>query len=68
MTLPEVISPTELSNSFLGDLVQVCVVTRDHRRTLEGLVRLGFGPWSLRTFDRTNCAEMTYRGRPVDSP
>ncbi len=62
--LPTVISRTELSNTFLGDLIQVCVVTRDHRKTIDGLIKLGFGPWAVRTWDNTNLTETTFRGKP----
>lgn len=31
----EVTGPASLSNSFLGDTIQVCVVTHDLRRTLD---------------------------------
>lgn len=63
--IPQVVSRMELANSFLGDLVQVCAVTRDHRRTLEGMVRLGIGPWTIRTFDASNLTETSYRGAPA---
>jgi methylmalonyl-CoA/ethylmalonyl-CoA epimerase len=63
--LPQVLGPIELSNSFLGNLVQVCVVTRDHRRTLEGFVNLGIGPWTIRTVDGSNLRG-SYRGQPAD--
>jgi methylmalonyl-CoA/ethylmalonyl-CoA epimerase len=64
-SLPETLSHAELSNSFLGDMLQVCVVTRDHRRALEGFVRLGIGPWTIRTVDGDNM-KATYRGRPAN--
>ena len=64
--LPEVLSATELSNSFLGRLIEVCFVTADHRRTMEGLVRLGIGPWRVYTFDSTTVADRTYRGESAD--
>jgi hypothetical protein len=41
--LPSVVSATRLSNGFLGKLIEICFVTADYRRTMEGLVR----------FDRT---------------
>jgi ABC-type multidrug transport system ATPase subunit len=44
---PEVISENRLSNSFLGNLIEICIVTRNHRRTMEGMVRLGIGPWRV---------------------
>jgi methylmalonyl-CoA/ethylmalonyl-CoA epimerase len=64
--LPTVLGPTELSNSFLGNLVQVCVVTRDHRRTLDGFVRLGIGPWAIRTVGSSSLKNTTYRGQPAE--
>ncbi|MEQ8965022.1 MAG: VOC family protein [Azospirillaceae bacterium] len=65
-TLPSVVADAELSNSFLGDNIQICVVTRDFRRTMEGLVRTGIGPWRVYTFDSTTVRDMTYRGEPAD--
>ena len=62
---PQVLGPRELSNSFLGSLIQVCVVTRDFRRTMAGFVQLGIGPWTVRTVDASNC-KAVYRGRPAD--
>lgn len=64
MRSPTVTGPVTLSNSFLSETIQVCVVTRDHRRTLEGMVRAGIGPWRVYTFGPATCTEMTYRGRP----
>ncbi|TPL96350.1 hypothetical protein FJ960_26610 [Mesorhizobium sp. B2-3-11] len=65
-TLPKVLGPTELSNSFLGNLVQVCVFTRDYRRTLEGFINLGVGPWTIRTVDSSKNIEVIYRDLPAD--
>lgn len=64
--LPAVVSPSELSNAFLGDLVQVCIVARDHRAVIEGMVRLGIGPWAVRRMDSANMSDTTYRGSPAD--
>jgi methylmalonyl-CoA/ethylmalonyl-CoA epimerase len=63
---PAVVSATELSNSFLGGLLEICVVTRDHRRTMEGLVRLGIGPWRVHTFGSRTVTGRTYRGAEAD--
>ncbi len=63
---PTVVSATELSNSFLGGLLEICFVTADHRRTMEGLVRLGIGPWRIYTFDSSTLTDRTYRGEPAD--
>ncbi|OAN33019.1 VOC family protein [Mycolicibacterium iranicum] len=64
--LPTVVSATELSNSFLGKLIEICFVTTDHRRTMKGLVRLGIGPWRVYTFDSATVTERTYRGEAAD--
>lgn len=64
--LPTVLGPAQLSNSFLGRLVEVCFATRDLHRTMEGLVRLGIGPWRIYTFDAATMQEQRYRGAPAD--
>lgn len=64
--LPAVVSATALSNSFLGKLIEICFVTRDYRRTMEGLVRLGIGPWRVYTFDSTTVTDRTYHGEAAD--
>jgi hypothetical protein len=65
---PTVLSGTELSNSFLPNAVQLCVVTRDWRRTLEGFVRLGIGPWRIYHCpgdDPSILRDTEYHGRPA---
>ena len=54
---------TSLSNSFLGDTVQICVVTKDIYRTLDGFAKLGIGPWRIYTFGPGTVTEQTYRGK-----
>jgi len=44
---PEVLSDCTMSNSFLSETIQVCVVSRDYKRTMEGFVKLGIGPWRV---------------------
>ncbi len=60
--LPEVLDEFRMSNSFLGKIVEVCLVTEDHQRTMEGLVRLGIGPFRVFTFSPETVTEQTYRG------
>ena len=62
--LPTVLSEHALDNAFLGKLVEVCLVTEDHERTMAGLVRLGIGPFRVYTFDDTTMAAPTYHGEP----
>ena len=53
---PEVINETTLSNSFISETIQICAVTRDYRRTIEGYVKLGIGPWAVYDFAPPNIA------------
>ncbi len=57
-------SPQELSNSFISETMQVCVVTRDHRKKMQGFVELGIGPWAVYEFAAPMITETTYRGQP----
>ncbi|MFV1943995.1 VOC family protein [Pseudomonas luteola] len=59
-----VTSERTLSNSFLGDAMQICIVTHDIYRTLEQFVRLGVGPWRIYQFDEHSVSNQTYRGAP----
>lgn len=59
---PAVRGGTTLDGSFLGELIEIAIVTADHRRTMEGLVRLGIGPWRVYTFGPDNVSEQTYHG------
>ena len=61
--LPDVVDEFTLSNAFLGAIVEVCIVTEDHRRTMAGLVRLGIGPFRVYTFDDTNLVAPSFRGQ-----
>jgi len=63
---PAVTGQFTLSNSFLGDTKQICVVTRDLQRTMEGMARAGIGPWMVYTFSPETVQEATYRGQPAD--
>lgn len=58
-----VTSIQSLSNSFMGDTIQICVVTEDIFRTMAGFVKLGVGPWRVYTFNPETVSEQTYRGK-----
>jgi Glyoxalase/Bleomycin resistance protein/Dioxygenase superfamily len=64
---PYAINETQLSNTFIGKVLQICIVTRGYRRTIEGLSRMGIGPWTIRRADESNLSEMLYRGNPTPS-
>jgi hypothetical protein len=57
---------SDLPANIVGETFQVCIVTRDYQRTLEGLTKLGIGPWRVYTFDSSTCTDMTYHGKPAD--
>jgi methylmalonyl-CoA/ethylmalonyl-CoA epimerase len=64
--VPDVVSATQLSNSFLGNLIEVCFATEDYKRTMEGMVRLGIGPRRVYTFDGSTVSDREYAGsRPT---
>ena len=63
---PEVISPTRLANSFLGNLIEVCFATEDCDRTMTGMVELGIGPWRVYTFDASSVTGRVLDGKPAD--
>jgi methylmalonyl-CoA/ethylmalonyl-CoA epimerase len=56
----------ELPANIVGETIQICVVARDYEKAMEGLTRLGIGPWRVYTFDANNCTDLTYRGQPAD--
>ena len=64
-SIPAVTGEVALANSFLGETMQVCVVTRDYQRTMAGLVQAGIGPWRVYTFDPDTVTDMTFRGQPA---
>lgn len=59
---PQVVSATELDNSgFLGETIQVAIVTDDIYKGMEQLTALGIGPWTV--FEVTpESSDMHYRG------
>ena len=55
----------EVSRSapFLGSLVEICIVTSDHKRTIEGLLRLGIGPFQVHNFTPSRVTSQKYYGQ-----
>lgn len=60
--LPEVRSEYALSNSFLGKIMEIGLVTEYHQRTMEGLVRLGIVPSRVYTFAENSISNQRYKG------
>lgn len=60
---PEKTASTKpLPPGFLGQVTQVCVVTRDYRARIDAMLRAGIGPWSVYTFSPESCTDLTYHG------
>jgi len=54
------------SPSVLGNPIEICIVTRDYKRTITGLWQVGIGPWRVYTFTPSNTTNQTYRGKPSE--
>ena len=63
-TLPSVVTNETLSNTFLGNVVEFCIVTVDHIKTMEGFCKLCICPWAVYTFSPETVTDQTYRGIP----
>ena len=57
-------TPPPSSTPFLGTLAEICIVTHDHHKTMDGLLRLGIGPFQVFDFTSTTVPERFFRGRP----
>lgn len=51
-------------STFLGNPIEICLVTKDFKRTIAGLSQLGIGPWRVYTFTPENTTNQTYRNEP----
>lgn len=52
----------KLQNPFLGSIAEICIVTPDHQRTMDGLLRLGIGPFQVFDFNASTVSERYFRG------
>lgn len=51
---------------FIGETVQVAVVTDDLYRGIDNLVQLGIGPFAVFKVSPENCTELSYQGEPAE--
>ena len=63
---PEALRQQSLHDPFLGNAVEICIVTPNHKRTMADLWRMGIGPWKIYTFDPSNTTNQTYRGKACE--
>lgn len=54
----------KLPTPFLGSIAEVCIVTPDHKKTMDGLLRLGIGPFQVFDFTSSTVPERSFRGSP----
>lgn len=52
-----------LRSSFLGSIAEVCIVSGDHKKTMDGLLQLGIGPFQVFDFTPTTVIERSFRGQ-----
>ena len=50
---------------FLGQPIEICIVTGDIKETINGLVKLGVGPFKLFNFNPSTVSEQTIKGKPA---
>ena len=53
-----------IGGELLGNVVQICFVSRDHKRTIHEFLKLGIGPWQIRTLHPGTLSETRFRGDP----
>ncbi|KAL8751101.1 MAG: hypothetical protein Q9199_006649 [Rusavskia elegans] len=58
--MPDVPTP------FLGAITEVCIVTPDHQKTMDGLLRLGIGPFQVFDFNSLTVPTRRFRGQEGD--
>ena len=54
-----------LSKPFLGQVVEICIVTGNAQKTTDGLLALGIGPFTVHTFSPDTVSKQTWRGQPA---
>ena len=55
--------PATPFSPFLGAITEVCIVTPDHKKTMDGLLRLGIGPFQVFDFTPSTVSNRSFRGQ-----
>ncbi|KAL8907661.1 MAG: hypothetical protein Q9171_005777 [Xanthocarpia ochracea] len=63
MPSPATSSP---ATPFLGTITEVCIVTPSHVKTMDGLLRLGIGPFQVFDFTPATVSARRFRSEPGD--
>ncbi|KAJ9623646.1 hypothetical protein H2203_005908 [Taxawa tesnikishii (nom. ined.)] len=59
-------SKPTISSPVLGQMVEVCIVSPDYKRTVDGLMKLGVGPFQVFQFNKTTVPRQEWYGGPGD--
>lgn len=51
---------------FLGTISEICIVTPSYKKTIDGLLRLGIGPFQIFDFNATTVRSRSFRGKAGD--
>ena len=51
---------------MLGSLTEICIVTPDYKKTIDGLAHLGVGPFQVFRLHEQTCRDMEFRGSKGD--
>jgi methylmalonyl-CoA/ethylmalonyl-CoA epimerase len=51
---------------FLGSISEICFVTPDYKKTIDGLTKLGIGPFQVFHFNSTTVRDRKYHGQSSD--
>ncbi|CAG1978439.1 unnamed protein product [Fusarium graminearum] len=52
--------------SFLGKVVEICIVTPDCKKTISELTKLGIGPFRIFEFNANTVSDRYFRGQPAE--
>lgn len=55
-----------MGKQTLSNICQICILTKDLKKTMKQLALLGVGPFKVYTMDTRNMSGVTYRGKPAD--
>lgn len=64
--MASVVDDSNMSDSFIGNTIQVCVVTQDLQKTCEGFLKIGVGPWRVYTFGPDTVSDLSRNGAPAN--
>jgi hypothetical protein len=56
----------KVSPSLLGSLTEICLVTPDYKKTIDGLAQLGVGPFQVFHLNAETCHGLKFRGEAGD--